>query len=39
MTWSCVRDVEQIEKYSHLVEDTSLDDETLCSAVEEIEFE
>ena len=34
-----VRDVEKLEKYCPVVEDISMDDETLCSAVEKIEEE
>ena len=30
--------VETIEKYQPVIEDISLDDKTLCQAVEEIEF-
>ena len=34
-----VKEVETVEKYSPIVEDISLDDETLCTAVENIEEE
>ena len=34
-----VKQVEMVEKYSPIVEDISLDDETLCTAVEKIEDE
>ena len=34
-----VRHVESVERYSPLVEDISLDDDTLCQAVDQIERE
>ena len=34
-----VNHVEKLEKYSPVVEDISMDDETLCSAVKQIEYE
>ena len=34
-----VEEVEKIEMYSPLVEDVSLDDDILCSAVEKLELE
>ena len=45
--WNCsnlddyeiVQEVEKIEKYCPIIEDISLDDEMLCSAVEKIEQE
>ena len=34
-----VTDVEKLEKYCPIVEDISMDDQELCEAVEQIEFE
>ena len=34
-----VNHVEKLDKYCLVVEDISIDDETLCSAVEQIEYE
>ena len=34
-----VNHVEKLEKYFPVVEDISMDDETLCSAVKQIEYE
>ena len=39
MDTELLKDVEQVEKYCPVVEDISLDDDTLCSAVENIEKE
>ena len=36
---SLVEQVEKLEKYEPIVEDISIDDETLCTAVENIENE
>ena len=34
-----VMDVEKLEKYCPIVEDISMDDQELCEAVEQIEYE